>query len=79
MRNLLTLGASLLLCATLFSGCGKDSDRFVAGTSGPLPSGGAGGTVSGLTGDDDSQVSAETQLLVAQAIVLDENDAPLEF
>jgi len=79
IRRFFSLGASVLLCAALFSGCSKDSDRVVAGQAAPLPGGGAGGTVSALTGDDDSQVSAETQLLVSQAILLDENDAPLEF
>jgi len=80
MRHLLTFGASLLLCATLFTGCSKDSARVVPGNTTPVPGGTAGaGTVSALTGDDDSEVSAETQLLVSQAILLDENDAPLEF
>jgi len=80
MRNLLTLGASVLLCATLFSGCSKDRDSaFNGSTPTAVPNGGSGGTVASLTGDDDSEVSAQTQLLVSQAILLDENDAPLEF
>lgn len=78
LRQLTAFGASVLLCATLFSGCSKDSDRVVTGQSAPIPAGG-GSTVAALTGDDDSQVSAETQLLVARAVALDENDAPLDF
>lgn len=69
--HLTTLGATMVLCATLFAGCSSDRGRSGTGSS--------AGTVSNLTGDDDSEVSAETQTLVARAILLDENDAPLEF
>jgi hypothetical protein len=79
LRYTLTLGLSLLLSATLFSGCGKD--RRTPPTSGSTTqiATATSGTVAALTGDDDSEVSAATQLLVSQAVLLDENDAPLEF
>ena len=58
----------LLIALALVSGCGNNTER----SPGP-------GVVGQLTGDADDEVSAETQLLVSQAIALDENDAPLDF
>lgn len=73
----LAWATTFLFCALLFAGCGNS--RRPANGSSSVTTASSTGTVAQLTGDDDSEVSGATQLLVSRAVLLDENDAPLEF
>ncbi|MBL4848907.1 MAG: hypothetical protein JKY65_25575 [Planctomycetes bacterium] len=74
-KRLLTLTIALCLSATLFAGCSNKRRSTTSTTTAPVTT----GIVGQLTGDADDEVSAATQLLVAQAVALDENDIPLDF
>ena len=75
-RPLTTAGLLLLLSAGLLIGCGGSSS---GGSSSAATAPATTGTVGQLTGDPDDEVSSDLQLLVAQAIALDESDEPLDF
>ena len=79
-RPLTSAGLVFVLSAGLLIGCGsksRPSNLPVSSTSQAAPA--TTGTVGQLTGDPDDQVSQELNMLVAQAIALDENDQPLDF
>jgi len=78
----LTTAGLLLLSAGLLIGCGsksRPSNVPVSSTSQATPAPATTGTVGQLTGDPDDEVSDELNMLVAQAVALDENDDPLDF